>query len=69
MSTPTKIAKVQWCGNLVRVYDEEHPERDLFCYGTSTSDLITAIRSKAAQLGYSVPQIYAGKDNIVRIWF
>jgi hypothetical protein len=68
MTTTTKIAKVQWCGNLVRVYDEEHPERDLFCLGTSTSDLITDILRKAKELGYSVPQIYAGQDKIVRIW-
>ena len=63
-----KTAKIQWLGNSVRVFDEATPERDLFNLNARQPYLIKRLILRAEKLGYSLPQIYPGRDGRVRIW-
>ena len=69
MTATTKTAKVHWQGDYISVIDADAPHNELFFLSTSHRDLVDRVLSKTAALGYSVPQIYAGKDGTTRIWF
>lgn len=65
----TKTAKIQAFGSYVRVYDDSiFPPEELFTVSVS-GRLVERVQERAAKRGYSVPQIYPGKDGILRIWF
>jgi hypothetical protein len=64
---PPRVAKIQWCGDYIRVYDEFG--RDIFVAQINGKAFASKVLKRANKLGYSVPQIYAAAKGLgLRIW-